>query len=235
MNDITSGLRGKFGEYFVFRIMRGKTFVSRRGRKPGKGTETVAQRSTRDTFRRASAWAKEILLVPQQKEYFRERAKQLNLPNAYTAAVKEFMIRNSGSTKKDGTPVTSDQVPVAGSRGSSINYQDAASEIIPMQIKMLKGITFYFLVAFFLIGCSGSSIRKGETDLSSLQWKYGEGFNAGDWLNFENDLSLRNDTIFRRDSAVAIIVEIEDGKFGDDDEMVIRSMNGDTRGTYHSK
>jgi hypothetical protein len=93
MNDITSGLRGKFGEDFVFRVMRGKTFVSRRAHKPDKSGETFAQRSTRDTFRHASAWAKQILLIPGRKEVYLERARQLNLPNAYTAALKEYMSR----------------------------------------------------------------------------------------------------------------------------------------------
>jgi hypothetical protein len=92
INDVTTGLRGKFGEDFIFRVMRGKTFVSRHGRKPDKSRETLAQRRTRDTFKNASAWAKEPI-IPGQKEFYLERARQLNLPNAYTAALKEYMSR----------------------------------------------------------------------------------------------------------------------------------------------
>jgi hypothetical protein len=99
MNDITTGFRGKFGEDYIFRVMRGKTFVSRRACKPDKSRETFAQRSTRDTFRHASAWAKEVLLIPGQKEIYLEQARLLNLPNAYTAALKEYMSRKRVQAK----------------------------------------------------------------------------------------------------------------------------------------
>jgi len=90
-NILAHGLRGKIGELLVFRVMRGKTFVSMSAGKPDKKKETPRQRHTRDTFREASRRAKILLLDPEKKEYYAERAKALNLPNAYTAAVREGM------------------------------------------------------------------------------------------------------------------------------------------------
>jgi hypothetical protein len=90
-NDITTGLRGKFGNLFVFRSLRGKTIVSRRAQEPDKAKETMAQRQTRATFRDAAQWAKTILLDPKRKAYYQQRARALKLPNAYTAAITDFM------------------------------------------------------------------------------------------------------------------------------------------------
>ncbi len=90
-NDLTSGLRGKIGQLMVFRVIRGKTYVSRAPRKADKSKETVAQRNTRITFKEASQWAKTVLLDPAKKEYYQQRAKEWNLTNAYTAAVKDYM------------------------------------------------------------------------------------------------------------------------------------------------
>jgi len=90
-NILAHGLRGKIGQFLVFRIMRGKTFVSLAAPKPDKKKETPRQRHTRDTFREASRRAKTLLLDPEKKQYYAERAKTLKLPNAYTAAVREII------------------------------------------------------------------------------------------------------------------------------------------------
>lgn len=88
---IVDGFRGKFGKSFVFRTLRDKTFVSHAARKPDKKKETEAQRGTRVTFRKASEWARMILKDPEQKAYYLKRAKVLKLPNAYTAALTDYM------------------------------------------------------------------------------------------------------------------------------------------------
>ncbi len=94
-NDLTYGLRGRLGEHLVFRMLRGKTIVSRRAQKPDKTKETAKQRSTRDNFRRASAWAREQMRDPEQKAFYAQRARELDLPNAYTAAIKAYMSTHS--------------------------------------------------------------------------------------------------------------------------------------------
>jgi hypothetical protein len=90
-NPLINGLHGKFGRAMVFRTMRGKTFLSALGRKPDKEKESAAQRNTRTTFRDATQWARNILHDPEKKKYYQQRAKALGLPNAYTAALTDYM------------------------------------------------------------------------------------------------------------------------------------------------
>jgi hypothetical protein len=89
-NVLIKGLSGKFGN-LVFRTIRDKTFVSARGSKPNKKKETDAQRNTRATFKEATEWAKAILRNPDKKAYYQKRANALQLPNAYTAAITDYM------------------------------------------------------------------------------------------------------------------------------------------------
>lgn len=88
--DNIFGLRGKIGS-LVFRRVRGETYVSAAPSKPRKGSQSALQRHNRDTFRMASQWAKATLSDPQQMDYYRRRAKDWGLTNAYTAAVKDYM------------------------------------------------------------------------------------------------------------------------------------------------
>ena len=90
-NAIASSFRGSFGNDLVFRHVRGKTFVMAPARKPDKKKESEAQRNTRSNFREAAQWAQHILLDPQKKAYYQQRARKLKLPNAYTAAITDFM------------------------------------------------------------------------------------------------------------------------------------------------
>ena len=90
-NDLMKGSRGKFGDDLVFRTMRGKTFVSPPARKNDKKKESEAQRNTRVNFQNATQWAQITLLNPEKKAYYQKRAKALKLPNAYTAAITDYM------------------------------------------------------------------------------------------------------------------------------------------------
>ena len=90
-NAITTGFQGTFGNELVFKHLRGKTFVMAPARKPAEKKESEAQRSTRSNFREAAQWAQHILLDPQKKAYYQQRARKLKLTNAYTAAITDFM------------------------------------------------------------------------------------------------------------------------------------------------
>lgn len=90
-NPMMNGLRGSFGDTLVFRQLHGKTRVSPKPRTPDKQKETAAQRQTRTTFREATQWAQHVLKDPDRKAYYTKRAKALKLPNAYTAAITDFM------------------------------------------------------------------------------------------------------------------------------------------------
>ena len=52
---------------------------------------TQAQQDVRDRFREATRYAKDILLDPKRKIHYTERARNQQLPNAYIAAVTEYL------------------------------------------------------------------------------------------------------------------------------------------------
>lgn len=105
-NIILKGFRGRLGDMLVFKTMRGKTHVSMPARKPDKKKESAAQRNTRVTFRQATEWAHRILLDPEQKAYYQKRAKAMKLPNAYTAAITDYMRKPNISKTQHGETIT---------------------------------------------------------------------------------------------------------------------------------
>lgn len=87
-NSITKGFVGSIGG-LLFRQIDGRTIVSKKPRAPRKQSEQ--QRANRLKFKNASYWAKTILIIPARKEYYKRMAKKLKLPNAYTAAICDYM------------------------------------------------------------------------------------------------------------------------------------------------
>jgi len=90
-NVLINGLSGKVGNALLFRTMYGKTIVSAVPRKPDKKKESEAQRHTRSTFQQATRWAQTILHDAEKKAYYQQRVRALKLPNAYTAAITDYM------------------------------------------------------------------------------------------------------------------------------------------------
>jgi hypothetical protein len=105
-NVLVDGMSGKFGRSLVFRTMRGKTFVSALARKPNKKKESEVQRNTRITFKQAAEWAQNVLLDAEKKAYYKQRAKALKLPNAYTAAITDYMRKPKIVKMQDRSVVT---------------------------------------------------------------------------------------------------------------------------------
>ena len=87
-NDMIEGISGMIGRH-VFKQVRGKTIMCSRPPKPCKQSDQ--QKENRDRFRKASQWAKTILLEPEKKTYYQKKAHKLKLPNAYTAAIADYM------------------------------------------------------------------------------------------------------------------------------------------------
>lgn len=101
-NNLVEGLSGQLGKQLVFRTLYGKTVVSRMPQKPNKKKETEAQRNTRVNFRQATQWARRTLRDAEKKVYYQQRAKALKLPNAYTAAITDYMRKPKVEKSKQG-------------------------------------------------------------------------------------------------------------------------------------
>jgi hypothetical protein len=99
-------ITGAIGD-LVFRQYNGKTVVSVRPVYKNE-TNTEGRRQLRDRFRQATFHASHAMEDPKKKAYYQQKARQLKLPNAYTAAITDFlrkakvtaMTRSSFSAKK---------------------------------------------------------------------------------------------------------------------------------------
>ncbi len=88
-NPLINGLSGMLGKSIVFRTFRNKTVVAAAPSPPKRQSEQ--QRANRSKFREATAWAQATLQNPERKAYYQKKAKKLGLPNAYTAAITDYM------------------------------------------------------------------------------------------------------------------------------------------------
>jgi hypothetical protein len=87
-NMLTHAFSGSIGN-IVFRQLHGKTIAARKPKEIEK--QSALQRENRLRFRHAAAWAKAQMLDANKKAYYWRMAKKLKLPNAYTAAVSDYM------------------------------------------------------------------------------------------------------------------------------------------------
>jgi hypothetical protein len=88
-NPLTKGASGMIGKTVVFRSWNGKTYMYNRPSKPTK--ESPQQKENRTKFSRAVAFSRKMMADPEKKAEYKAIAKELQLPNAYTAAVTEYM------------------------------------------------------------------------------------------------------------------------------------------------
>jgi hypothetical protein len=88
-NPLTKGASGMIGNAIVFRSWNGKTYMYNRPSKPKK--ESALQKENRTKFSRAVAFARRMMSDAAKKAEYKEIAKSEKLPNAYTAAVTEYM------------------------------------------------------------------------------------------------------------------------------------------------
>ena len=94
-NSPLQGMRGSLGG-LVFRSFNGKTVVSAEPyiRRIKPKDQTDRQRQTRSNFKEATQYAKKILRDDRMREHYQRQARKLKLPNAYTAAITEYMRKN---------------------------------------------------------------------------------------------------------------------------------------------
>jgi hypothetical protein len=88
-NNFTRGLSGTIGGDMVFRTWNGRTYISTSPSKPKK--QSPIQKENRLKFKLATFYAKKMMNDPMRKEEYRKLAKKMKLPNAYTAAITEYM------------------------------------------------------------------------------------------------------------------------------------------------
>jgi hypothetical protein len=88
-NNFTRGLSGSVGGGMVFRTWNGRTYISTSPSKPKK--QSPIQKENRLKFKMATHFAKKMMNDPAKKEEYKKLAKKMKLPNAYTAAITEYM------------------------------------------------------------------------------------------------------------------------------------------------
>src|ERR1041384_1030594 len=88
-NLLTKGLSGMVGKQIVFRTWNGKTFISVAPKKTNK--QSPLQKENRTKFKKATTYAKSMMKDPVKKAEYKEIAKKMRLPNAYTAAITDYM------------------------------------------------------------------------------------------------------------------------------------------------
>jgi hypothetical protein len=88
-NPLTRGASGSVGGTMVFRSWNGRTYISAKPQKPKK--QSAVQKENRLKFKMATLYAKSMMKDPGKKEEYKRIAKKMKLPNAYTAAITEYM------------------------------------------------------------------------------------------------------------------------------------------------
>ncbi|MBT1704357.1 hypothetical protein [Chryseosolibacter indicus] len=148
-NDLTEGLSGRFGSKFIFKQLRGKTIVARRAKPITK--ESALQRNNRDRFRKATAYAKSMMLIAERKAYYWDMAKELKLPNAYTAAIGDYMRR----------PVIEEVEVTAKNSALQLNIKATKKDF---RLRVMKVIA---------LGSDGVVVEEAETATDFECWRYG--------------------------------------------------------------
>lgn len=90
-NTFTKGLSGMVGKDMVFRQVGGRTIVSTRPEPQSEDSLTERQLAQRRDFKRAVAYARAKLLIPEEKQAYKEIAAKHALVSAFAAAVGDYL------------------------------------------------------------------------------------------------------------------------------------------------
>lgn len=183
-NIFTQGLTGTIGGDMVFRTLRGKTVVSMRPPEEGVREASEQQRATRLNFKRATVYAKAAMLDPQRKSYYQRRARKLKLPNAYTAAITDYMrkpkLERVDTKRYKGRPGDAVVVSIM-KRGFSIvsvevTFHDAEGEVIEGGAAIRQVDTRWRYVATEAVGLLSDvtlSVKATDTAGQVTRWVVG--------------------------------------------------------------
>jgi len=93
----------------------------------------------------------------------------------------------------------------------------------------MKSHLFIVILIPLLIACNISNDK-----IEDCNWKYGEGYYIGDWIEFHSVYSLKNDTIFINDTATALITKSYK-RIDGAEVMEIQSLKAKDTGFYFAK
>ena len=85
-----------------------------------------------------------------------------------------------------------------------------------------------FIIVIFFLGCANERAINEK-------WKYQQGYHLGDWLDFEKNITISNDTIYQKDTAIANFIKIEHGYFGKPTKLHIADLRTKKEGIYVAK
>jgi hypothetical protein len=89
-NSLVQGMQGSLGGR-VFRSYHGKTVVSAKPSITRSRKQSELQQLNRSKFGDASRYAKTMMHDDAMREYYSKKARKMKLPNAYTAAITDYM------------------------------------------------------------------------------------------------------------------------------------------------
>jgi hypothetical protein len=143
------GFSGTIGD-LIYRNYNGKTVVSLRPFYKNE-TNTEAQDGA-GKFREATNFASKAMADEKLKAYYMQKAKQLKLPNAYTAAITDFLrkakvravTRSTFSGKKNDSIIIKVNKGVFMVCSMKVSLCDSAGKILAEQTltRFAKGFTF---------------------------------------------------------------------------------------------
>ena len=169
-NDLTLGLRGKFGKQFLFRRYRNRTIAMRQYE--GVRTNTDAQLEYREKFRVATLYAKRCMLTPELKsEYVRIGHLQEITP--FAAAVTDFLkpiviqdILTDTYNGEAGFPLTIMVNDVFKVKSMSVTITDLVGNVVESgEASIMAGSSGYsYLTQVDIADIAGHAIKVEATD-----------------------------------------------------------------------
>lgn len=145
-NDVTLGLRGRFGRQFVFRKFGPRTIAARRGT-PSE-TQTEGQLAHRARFLQATQYARVKMLDPQAKAEYLNMARANDHGNAFAAAVGDFLkainigtIETTGYTGAAGYPIVISVNDVQKVKEMTVTLRDTNGTVLESGLATLATST----------------------------------------------------------------------------------------------
>lgn len=90
----------------------------------------------------------------------------------------------------------------------------------------MKKIFVVFLI--LLVSCKNESLINGK-------WKHQDGYRIADWLDFEENVEVRNDTVFQNSKPIAKFINVRVAFFGIPAKLEIADLKTNETGVYVGK